>query len=211
MSGRAIAWTRDELAWIEARAAQPRRALLAAFNAAFGRAVTLSALVGLCKRRGWMTGRDGRFAPGQTPPNKGRRMPFNAASAATRFKPGHRGGEALRKYCPIGTERMSKCGYREVKIHDGMPLQSRWRAVHLVAWEAVNGPVPSGHALKCLDGDRLNADPANWAAIPRAMLPRLNGRFGRGYDAAPAALKPTILRVAELEHAARRARRAGRP
>jgi hypothetical protein len=42
------------------------------------------------------------------------------------------------------------------------------------------------------------------------MAPRLNGRFGRGYDAAPAELKPIILATAKLEHAAREARKGGR-
>ncbi len=42
---------------------------------------------------------------------------------------------------------------------------------------------------------------------PFAQLGRLNGRFGRGYDAAPAELKPTILAVTELEHQARTARK----
>ena len=36
-----------------------------------------------------------------------------------------------------------------------------------------------------------------------ALAPRLNGRFGRGYDTAPPELKPTILAIAKLEHAAR--------
>lgn len=43
----------------------------------------------------------------------------------------------------------------------------------------------------------------NWVAIPRALLPRLNGRFGRNYDDAPPELKPAILAIAKLEHAAR--------
>ena len=68
-------------------------------------------------------------------------------------------------------------------------------------------PLPQGMCLKCLDGDKTNTDPSNWKAIPRALLPRLNGRFGRDYDAAPAELKPTILAIAELEHQARTVRK----
>ncbi|WP_269212609.1 hypothetical protein [Pseudooceanicola algae] len=41
------------------------------------------------------------------------------------------------------------------------------------------------------------------------MAPRLNGRFGRGYDQAPAEIKPAIMAVTELEHAAREARKRG--
>ncbi|QIG80073.1 hypothetical protein [Stakelama tenebrarum] len=54
--------------------------------------------------------------------------------------------------------------------------------------------------------ETVRAIPDNWTMIPRAMLPRLNGRFGRNYDAAPTDLKPTILAIAELEHRAREAR-----
>jgi len=205
MKARPHRWSAEELAWVEARAALPRRKMLAAFNAAFGCGVTLAALIGLCKRRGWTTGRSGRFGAGHTPANKGKTMPFNTASAATRFKPGRRVGRAAALYQPIGTERLSRYGYRERKVNDDMPLQRRWRAVHILRWEAEHGPVPQGHALKSLDGDRLNTAPANWVAIPRALLPRLNGRHGRGYDQAAPEVRPTIMMIAELEHAARQA------
>ncbi|WP_370189331.1 HNH endonuclease signature motif containing protein [Qipengyuania sp.] len=134
-------------------------------------------------------------------------MPYNAASARTQFKKGHRGGKAAELYQPIGTERVSKDGYRERKIHDGMPFQSRWKEVHRIEWEELHGPVPEGHCLKCRDGDRSNTDPANWLCIPRALLPRLAGRWSLPYDHAPDELKPAVLTSARLEHAAREARK----
>ena len=51
----------------------------------------------------------------------------------------------------------------------------------------------------------------NWEAIPRALLPRLNGKYGRDYEKAPAALKPVILNIAKLEHAARMALKQKEP
>ena len=161
----------------------------------------------LRKRKGWKTGRTGRFEPGQVSHNKGRKGVCPPGCEKGWFKPGVRQGVATKLYQPIGTERTSKDGYLERKIHDGMPLQSRWRAVHLIRWEDANGPVPAGHALKCLDGDRTNTDPSNWEAVPRGLLPRLNGIYGRGYDAAPAELKPTIMAIAKLEHAVRKGKR----
>ena len=62
------------------------------------------------------------------------------------------------------------------------------RGVGAHAAGAADGPVPDGHRLKCLDGDKTNCDPSNWEAVPMALAPRLNGRFGRGYDTAPAEL-----------------------
>lgn len=205
MKGAPIPYSAAELAWIKAHSTDPRAEMHAAFCTKFGRPdVSLININSLCKRKGWLTGRTGKFRAGKTPPNKGKSMPYNANSAATQFKKGGRTGRANDLYKPIGTERVSKDGYRERKIHDGLPRQSRWRAVHLVEWEAINGPVPADHCLKCLDGDRTNTAPENWQPIPRAMLPRLNGRrWSRGYDTAPNQLKPAIMAVTKLEHAAK--------
>jgi len=216
MKGHPIRYSAEEMAWLEAHHALPIGDYHAQYRAAFDRDVSAAALHGLRIRKGWRTGRTGRFAKGSVPTNKGKSRPFNANSAATQFKPGHRGGKALEKYKPIGTERVSKEGYPERKIHDGMPFQSRWRAVHLIRWEALNGPVPKGMALKNLDGDRTNTDPSNFDLIPRSLLPRLNGgHHGRGgktlvaYDEAPPELRPAILTTAKLANLARVARARG--
>lgn len=208
MRGGPIRYTEAELAWVEANCEMPRRDLHRAFVETFGRTdVSQANIHALCKRNGWNTGRTGRFAPGQEAWNAGKPMPYHPNSARTRFRKGNRTGKAAEKYKPIGTERISHDGYLERKIHDGMPLQSRWRSVQLIRWEEIHGTLPDDMCLKCLDGDRLNTDPSNWEAIPRALLPRLNGRFGRGYDAAPAELKPTIMATAKLEHRARSIRK----
>lgn len=200
MKGDWVHYTPRQLAWIKRHRRMPRRDLHAAFVRRFGRRdVTVDNIKALCTRKGWKTGRDGRFVKGIVPANKGKKMPYNANSARTQFKKGGRTGRAAATYKPIGSTRLSKDGYPELKIHDGLPMQSRWRAVHLINWEKQNGPVPEGHCLKCRDGNRGNSDPSNWQLIPRALLPRLGGRFGRGYDDAPAELKPTIMAIAELE------------
>lgn len=122
-----------------------------------------------------------RFQKGQEPPNKGLRRPGWAPGrmAATQFKKGGRTGRAAENYQPIGTERVSKDGYQERKVHDGMPLQSRWRAVHLIRWEAINGPLPKGHALVFRDGDKANTDPRNMELVTRAELMRRNSYHNR--------------------------------
>lgn len=208
MKGRAILYSADELAFIEARRGMPRAELHAEFVKAFRRGDTSQAnLTALCKRKGWLTGRTGCFEKGAIPVNKGKAMPFHPNSAKTRFKKG--GLPHNTKY--LGHERVSKDGYVEVSIAETNPhtgYERRYVLKHLHLWEQVNGPVPSGMALKCLDGNKINTDPSNWKPVPRAMLPRLNGRFGRGYDAAPAELKPTIMAVTELEHRAVKRRKA---
>lgn len=214
MKGRHIIYEPEELAWIEAHKEMPRAEAYAMFCARFMRQdVSFTNYNALCKRKGWFTGRTGQFVPGQIPQNKGKPMPdhVKAKVMATTFKPGQRQGIAVKLYKPIGTERMSKDGYVERKIHDGLPLQSRWRAVHLIRWEELHGPVPAGHALKCLNGNKANTDPGNWEAVPRALLPRLAGaKKGVPFDSAPAELKPVIMATAKLEHRAREARKESR-
>jgi hypothetical protein len=207
VKGRQIRYSDEELAFIEWRQAMSRRALHAAFVAEFGRAdVTLDHIKALCSRRKWNTGRTGCFEKGLVPHNKGKPHPTRGRAAETQFKKGTMNGRARERYQPIGTERVSKDGYIERKVHDGMPLQSRWRMVQHIRWEEVNGPLPAGMVLKSRDGNRQNTDPSNWIAVPRAILPRLAGGPHHqkiAYDDAPADLKPAILAIAELEHAAR--------
>lgn len=207
MKGRRISYSASELLWIEATRAWPRRAAHAVFCAQFGRRdVSLDNYISLCKRKGWLTGRDGRFAPGAVPATKGRKMPYNAASARTQFKK----GQAPPNTKPLGHERITKDGYVEISVAETNPYtgyQRRYVHKHRHLWEQANGPVPEGMCLKSLDGDKTNTDPANWVVIPRALLPRLNGRFGRNYDEAPPELKPTIMAIARLEHSARTARK----
>ena len=170
MKGKWITYSAEELAWIEANATRPRAEALATFRTKFGRPeVTLSNYSALCKRKGWLTGKDGRFVKGQATWNKGRPCAEGEGgrhpnARATHFQKGQRQGVAVKLYKPIGTERMSKSGYLERKIHDGLPLQSRWRAVHLLNWAQVTGPLPKGHCLKGLDGDRLTLSGPDFAA-----------------------------------------------
>jgi hypothetical protein len=201
MKGTPIAYSARQLAFIKRRRKMPRRELCAAFIKAFPhrRNVSVDNLKRLCERKGWLNGNSGRFRKGAVPANKGKKMPFNANSARTRFKKGNRTGKATTLYKPIGSTRLSKDGYLERKIHDGLPMQSRWRAVHLLNWEKKHGAIPKGHCLKCLDR-KSDVKPSNWELIPRALLPRLNSRWGkRRYDAAPAEVKPTIMAIAKLE------------
>lgn len=199
-AGRHIKFSAVEIAWLRANCTMKIGDYHRAFCAEFDRTdMTAAALHGLRKRKKWKTGRDGRFNRGAVPWSKGKKIGNNPGSARTQFKKGDRSGVAAEIYKPIGSERISD-GYLVRKINDGFPMQSRWRAVHLLNWESENGPLPKGNCLKCLDGNRLNTDPLNWELVPRGLLPRLNGKSGRGYDDAPAELKPTIMAVAKLEH-----------
>jgi hypothetical protein len=212
MKGIWISYTAEELTFIEEHSRDPRAEMHAAFIAEFGRDdISLMNLHSLCKRKGWMTGRTGCYVKGQEPPNKGVPCPPGKGgrhpnARASQFKSG--GLPHNTNY--LGHERVSKDGYVEISVDETNPhtgFERRYVLKHRWLWEKAHGPVPEGMALKCR-GERTNTNPANWELIPRALLPRLSGRFGRGYDTAPADLKPTIMAVAKLEHRARERARA---
>lgn len=214
MKGHWIAYSAAEMAWLEENRLMVISDYHRAFCAVFERSdVSAVNLHSLRKRRGWSTGRTGCFEKGAAPHNKGVPCPPGKGgrhpnARRTQFKKGGRSGRALDVYKPIGAERLSKKGYRERKIHDGLPFKSRWRAVHLINWEAINGAVPKGHVLKCLDGNRQNCEPSNWELVSRGTLPFLNGHRGFNYDSAAPELKPSILALAKVKHARANARAA---
>jgi hypothetical protein len=209
VKGRAIIYTEAEKAFVKDLSALPRADLHRAFCDWSGRTdVSVEALKQLCLRNGWTTGRTGCFPKGNVPVNKGKKRPYNANSAKTQFGK----GRLPHNFRGAGHERIDKRdGYVHMVVDETNPYTGAATRVvlkHRWLWEKANGPIPKDMRLKCLDGDKSNTDPSNWEAIPTAMAPRLNGKFGRGYDQAPAEIKPTIMAITKLEHAAREKYRA---
>ncbi len=213
MRGRAIVYSIAELAWLKAHRTLPIADYASGFREGFGRAdVTAVHLHALRKRKGWKTGRTGRFEKGSVSHNKGVKCaPGRGGRHPNARKTQFRKGNLPHNTKYAGHERVSKDGYVEISIEETNPhtgFERRYVLKHLWLWEKAHGPVPEGQCLKCLDGDRLNTDPSNWELIPRAMLPYLNGRYGLAYQAAHPEVKPALLALAKVKHAARKARRA---
>ncbi len=139
--------------------------------------------LGLRKTRDWIAertrqamldpnhgGRRQQFQPGITPWNKGTHWAAGGASIATRFQPGHRGGRAQALWMPVGSLRINADGYLDRKVHDGLPLHTRWRAEHALIWEAAHGAIPKGHAIIFKDGDKTHVTLDNLECISRREL-----------------------------------------
>jgi hypothetical protein len=107
---------------------------------------------------------------GTPPPNKGTKGLYNVGGNRTSFKKGQR----PRNYKPVGTERIDRDGYVLIKVSDEGAWNQRWRLKHTVIWEEINGPVPKGHCLIFLDGNKLNLSLDNLQLITRNQLARLN-------------------------------------
>lgn len=218
--GKALVYSASELEFIQSVSAWRRDEAHAAFCQRFSRDdVTIGAFNGLCKRKGWMTGRTGRVEKGAAPHNKGKKCaPGTGGRHPNARKSQFKKGQTPHNTNYLGHERIdSKDGYVYVSIAETNPhtgFERTYVLKHKHLWEQENGPVPEGHCLKCLSDDKTNCDPDNWECIPRALLPRLAGgnRYRRklAFDDAPDELKPTVLAVAKLEHKARQTRK-GRP
>ncbi|WP_175366821.1 HNH endonuclease [Tardiphaga robiniae] len=201
-AGRYTLFSAPEMEWLQANSTLEIGEYHVAFCAAFSKTdVSKQQLHAARKRYGWKVGRTGRFEKGSVPANKGKPAPYHPNSAATRFKPGQR--PVNTKYA--GHERVGSQGYVEISIDETNPhtgADRRYVHKHRWLWEKLNGPVPADMVLKC-KGEKANPDPSNWEMVPRGLLPRLNCKSGRNYDAAPAELKPMIMAVAKIEHQVR--------
>lgn len=177
-------YSETELNWVKWHAALERQELADKFNERFGANQTAGQLASLRKRKGWLTGRDGRFKKGHAKvPGSGAKTPN-----ATSFKKGNRPAN----YVPVGTEIIDGDGYRRVKVAD----PNEWEFVHLRVWEQHNGPIPPGMVIRFLDGNRQNLAPDNLVKVSKAEHIHLNRRE---YNAAPADVKPALFNLSRLE------------
>jgi hypothetical protein len=202
--GKSTLFTGEQIEWLKANAELSREETYRQFCAAFPDIdVTRAQIISFRKNHGIRSGRTGHFEKGHEPWSKGRKIGSKGNSRKTQFK---KGARAHNRIGP-GHERICKrTGYVILIVAEENPwsgASTRPVQKHRWLWEQANGPVPEGHVLKSLDGDRTNCDPKNWEAVPRGLLPRLNGKSGRDYDRAPQDVKPAIMATAKLEHALR--------
>lgn len=148
------------------------------FEARFGVRLTPGRIGNRKTRLGVRSGTVGaRFEPGRTPSNKGRTwdemgVPPEAQARirSTCFKAGDEPPNGAN--VPVGTERLSKEGYFEVKVKrfsDRPGANKCWRMKHHLVWEEANGrPVPPSSMIVFADRDKGNLDPSNLVCVPRA-------------------------------------------
>lgn len=114
------------------------------------------------------SGLTGFFQKGSTPFNKGKKKYWKGGEE-TQFKKGNK----PHNWVPIGSERISKDGYIQIKIQEDKK-QHNWRGRHILIWEQHNGPLPRGHAILFGDGNNRNFDINNLILVSRHQLLELN-------------------------------------
>ena len=131
----------------------------------FGFDYTHHQIKGAITRNKLNTGRTGRFEKGHATWNKGTKGLTKAN--VTSFKK----GQKPHNYKPLGSERITKDGYCEVKVSD---TGRRWRPKHVLIYEKHHGKVPKGSAVIFLDGNKRNFDIDNLYLVTRSQLAMLN-------------------------------------
>lgn len=150
----------------------------------------------------------GRFQKGQLSWNKGKPwdewMPEEgrAAVLANCFQKGNLPKRPDGWMKPVGYERVTKDGYIEVKVHDGLQeLPNRnYRPKHHVIWEEHNGPIPPHTNIIFADGDKTNFDPENLVAVSRKDWAPIRHA---GYPYADRETLETSVRIVQLSRAIR--------
>lgn len=89
-----------------------------------------------------------------------------------------------------GHERVTKDGYIEIRIAKG-----DYRLKHLYLWEQLNGPLPKGSCLKCLDSNKHNTSPDNWKLITRIENMLRNSKYSP-----PEVLIPVMVVARQLDN-----------
>lgn len=163
------------------------------FNRRFGENKSVRQIRAAVHNRGFTSGRTGRFPKGHKPWNAGTKG--LTGRNRTTFKLGN--VPPNRK--PLGTERISKDGYIEIKVAERNPytgFPTRYKCKHVHIWEQKHGPVPKGHTVIFRDGNSLNCEYGNLLCVSRAELLLLNRH---GYKDAPAEVKASILAMVRLK------------
>ncbi|CAL2085039.1 HNH endonuclease signature motif containing protein [Tenacibaculum sp. 190524A02b] len=108
--------------------------------------------------------KDSRKKKGDVPFNKGLKqedymtLESIEKTKATRFKKGN----IPHNTNYDGHERITKEGYVEIRVSKGI-----YKLKHVINWERINGKIPEGHCLLCLDKNRENTNPENWRLVSR--------------------------------------------
>jgi len=154
------------------------------FNQRFGLQLGVEQIKKAAQRRKLCNGRDTRFKPGLAPHNKGKKC---GGWEPTQF----RDGQMPWNYRPVGSERVNRDGYLEIKTAD----PKKWRSKHVIVWEEANGPVPKGYGVIFGDGDKSNFELSNLILVSRRELLVLNqhGLIGKSAE-----LTKTGIAIAEI-------------
>lgn len=136
----------------------------------------------------------GEFKKGTVPHNKGKKMPSEVYEKVkgTMFKKHN----VPHNHREVGSERISKDGYIEIKTKE----PNKWELKHRVVYrDFYKDDIKRNEVVIMLDGNKLNLSPENLQKITRAELVRYNqdGMYGSNAELNQVALNIAKLKTAQ--------------
>ena len=185
MGNHSISYSNEELLFFSENRTLVRSALHSMFCAKFSRTdVSVDNVKALCKRKGWLTGRTGRFEQGHIPhPDS-----YPKGPNKTSFKK----GQKPHNWKPIGSTRTSVDGYIEVKTRE----PKTWEQQHKIIWSKANGEIPEGRCVSFKDADKTNVALDNLELISRNELLQINRLRCTSF---PSEVQPTVRNIGKLK------------
>ncbi|WP_018692499.1 HNH endonuclease signature motif containing protein [Algicola sagamiensis] len=156
------------------------------FNAQFGLDKTDAQIRSTLKNHKIRSGRTGRFMTGHQPWVAGKKGLLKANSGTFQK------GNIPKNKKPVGSERVSVDGYREVKVAE----PNHWDLKHRVVWRQHHGDISSRDLVRFKDGDRLNCDIENLFLVSHCENAYL---YHHNYNAHPLQTKETVILLAKMD------------
>lgn len=126
------------------------------FNQYFNTNITAKEIAYFRRNNKLNSGLTGQFKKGNVAHNKGKKQIEYMSQESiertkeTRFKKGNK----PKNYRPVGSERITKDGYIEVKVAD----PNKWETKNKIIYKQYYGDIPKGHKVIYADGNKLNND-----------------------------------------------------
>lgn len=185
MKGHKIYYSDDELSFLSNNRDLSRAELHAKFCHQFKRSdVCVDNIKSLCTRKGWKTGRTGRFEKGHIPHPDAKPKGANKTS----FKKGN----TPHNWKPVGSTRTTVDGYIEIKTQE----PKKWEQLHKVIWTEAYGEIPEGCCVVFKDSDKSNVVLDNLELVSRNELLQINRLRCTSY---PSEVQPTVRSLGKLK------------
>lgn len=134
--------------------------LAAMFNKKFNTNISSKEIYYFRRNHKLNSGLTGQFKKGHNTWNKGTKGLTH--SNKTSFKKGNK----PHNYRPVGSERITKDGYIEVKVSD----PNKWETKNKIVYKKHFGDIPKGYKVIYADGNKLNNEPDNLILVSSSEL-----------------------------------------
>ena len=161
-------YEKEHIEFIKAHQGASAREMAELFTNHFNIPVSINQMQGLMYRNHLSSGKTGEFKKGHIPYNKGKKMTEELYKKCkpTMFKKGH----IPKNSREIGSERITKDGYTQIKITES----DGWKLKHRLVYEEHYGEIPVGYSILFCDGNKQNCDIDNLILVSRSELMILN-------------------------------------